>query len=42
MRAEYYRERGWNTQGIPTPETLKRFGLDFAVADIENLVAYKT
>jgi aldehyde:ferredoxin oxidoreductase len=23
----YYRVRGWNKEGIPTPETLKRIGL---------------
>ena len=23
----YYRVRGWNAVGIPTPETLKRIGL---------------
>jgi len=23
----YYRVRGWNREGIPTPETLKRIGL---------------
>jgi aldehyde:ferredoxin oxidoreductase len=41
MRAEYYRERGWTENGIPKPETLKRFGLDFAVADIDKLPAKK-
>jgi aldehyde:ferredoxin oxidoreductase len=25
---EYYRLRGWNPEGIPTPETLSRLGLD--------------
>jgi len=23
----YYRARGWNSSGIPTPETLKQIGL---------------
>ncbi|MFX1518370.1 MAG: aldehyde ferredoxin oxidoreductase family protein [Promethearchaeota archaeon] len=41
MRAEYYSERGWNVKGIPTPETLKRFGLDFAVVDIDKVPANK-
>jgi aldehyde:ferredoxin oxidoreductase len=27
MLAEYYRERGWDDQGIPTPEKLKELGL---------------
>jgi len=25
---EYYRLRGWNPEGVPTPETLKRLGLN--------------
>jgi aldehyde:ferredoxin oxidoreductase len=25
---EYYRQRGWNEQGLPIPETLARLGLD--------------
>jgi len=28
MRADYYRVRGWDEQGGPTPETLKRLGLN--------------
>jgi aldehyde:ferredoxin oxidoreductase len=27
MLAEYYRERGWDEQGIPTPEKLRELGL---------------
>jgi aldehyde:ferredoxin oxidoreductase len=27
MLAEYYRERGWDENGIPTPEKLKELGL---------------
>jgi len=23
----YYRARGWNSSGVPTPETLKQIGL---------------
>ncbi len=29
MLSEYYDLRGWTAEGIPTPETLARFGLDF-------------
>jgi aldehyde:ferredoxin oxidoreductase len=28
MLAEYYRARGWDANGVPTPATLKRLGLD--------------
>lgn len=28
MLPEYYQERGWNAEGIPTEETLARLGLD--------------
>jgi aldehyde:ferredoxin oxidoreductase len=27
MRPEYYKARGWSTQGVPEKETLKRLGL---------------
>jgi aldehyde:ferredoxin oxidoreductase len=27
MKPEYYKTRGWDTQGVPTKETLKRLGL---------------
>jgi len=27
MLPEYYRERGWTTDGVPTTETLERLGL---------------
>jgi aldehyde:ferredoxin oxidoreductase len=27
MLDEYYNLRGWDTRGIPTPETLERLGL---------------
>jgi aldehyde:ferredoxin oxidoreductase len=30
MLEEYYRARGWNEEGIPTQETLKRLGLEEA------------
>jgi len=29
MLDEYYELRGWDEQGIPTPETLKRVGLGY-------------
>jgi aldehyde:ferredoxin oxidoreductase len=29
MLTDYYRERGWNENGIPMQETLKRLGLEF-------------
>jgi len=28
MLDEYYALRGWSADGVPTPETLKRLGLD--------------
>jgi aldehyde:ferredoxin oxidoreductase len=40
MLKEYYQERGW-PNGIPTADTLKKFGLDFAVADLKKLPAAK-
>jgi len=27
MLPEYYAARGWNADGVPTPETLARLGL---------------
>lgn len=33
MLQEYYEARGW-PEGIPTEDTLKRYGLDFAVGDL--------
>jgi len=30
MRAEYYRECGWDARGVPTEEKLRNLGLDFA------------
>jgi aldehyde:ferredoxin oxidoreductase len=40
MLKEYYQERGW-PNGIPTADTLKKFGLDFAVADLKKIPAAK-
>ncbi len=33
---EFYAESGWDADGKPTPETLKRLGLEFAVADLHG------
>jgi aldehyde:ferredoxin oxidoreductase len=30
MLPKYYKIRGWDENGVPTPKTLKRLGLDFA------------
>jgi aldehyde:ferredoxin oxidoreductase len=32
MLPKYYKIRGWDENGVPTPKTLKRLGLDFADA----------
>lgn len=32
LLSEYYRLRGWDGEGVPTPETLRRLGLEFAIA----------
>ncbi len=34
MLDEYYAARGWNQEGIPTPETLRRLGLDWTLPDL--------
>ena len=34
MLDEYYRERGWTNNGIPTGEKLRELGLDDLVEDI--------
>ncbi len=33
---EYYKYRGWNNDGIPTEETLKRLGLDYVYEDFKK------
>ena len=33
---EYYKFKGWNEEGIPTKETLLRYGLDFVVPEFER------
>lgn len=37
---EYYKERGWNSNGIPTQETLKRVGLEDVAESLENKGLY--
>ena len=32
MLDEYYAERGWDADGVPTPETINRLGLDELLA----------
>jgi aldehyde:ferredoxin oxidoreductase len=32
LLSEYYRLRGWDGDGVPTPETLRRLGIEFAIA----------
>ncbi len=34
---EYYALRGWDEQGFPTADTLRRLGLDDVAADLEQL-----
>jgi aldehyde:ferredoxin oxidoreductase len=36
MLRQYYEERGWSSKGIPTPETLRKLGLDDAAALAER------
>lgn len=31
MLEQYYKERGWNSKGIPLPKNLRKIGLDYAV-----------
>lgn len=38
---EYYRDRGWNENGIPTPETLKRMGLTDVLQALEAKGLYQ-
>ena len=37
MLNEYYKERGWNENGIPTKEKLKELGLADAAEKLEKL-----
>ena len=36
MQDDYYAFFGWNDNGIPTEETMKKLGLDFAVAAVKK------
>ena len=38
MVDDYYEAMGWDKEGRPLPETLKRLGLEFAVKDLEKKV----
>jgi len=33
---EYYKYRGWNSEGIPTKETLQELGLPYIAEDLEQ------
>jgi aldehyde:ferredoxin oxidoreductase len=33
---EYYKFKGWNEEGIPTKETLLKYGLDFVIPEFER------
>lgn len=39
MLNEYYRERGWSSDGVPLPEKLRKMGLNNAAEDLKSLVA---
>ena len=36
LLSKYYDYKGWDSEGIPTPETLERLGLDFVAEDLER------
>jgi aldehyde:ferredoxin oxidoreductase len=36
MLEEYYRARGWSTNGVPLPQHLRRIGLDYAVSSVTS------
>jgi len=36
LRDEYYKFKGWNSQGIPTKESLHELGMDFVSEDLER------
>ncbi|MFH0813091.1 MAG: aldehyde ferredoxin oxidoreductase family protein [Pseudomonadota bacterium] len=38
MIQEYYQAREWNAEGIPSPEKLRKLGLESAARDIENIM----
>jgi aldehyde:ferredoxin oxidoreductase len=35
----YYSLRGWDKEGIPTPDTLRKLGLDFAIEQTREMGA---
>ncbi|KPU63075.1 aldehyde:ferredoxin oxidoreductase [Thermococcus sp. EP1] len=37
LLSEYYKLRGWDERGIPKKETLKEFGLDFVIPELEKV-----
>jgi len=39
MLDEYYSERKWTAQGLPTKEILLTLGLDDAVTELERLAS---
>lgn len=41
MLDEYYAERGWDKNGIPTKEKLAELGLEDVIKDLERQGAYK-
>jgi len=36
LKKEYYKVRGWDERGIPTPEKLRELGLDYVVEDLKK------
>jgi aldehyde:ferredoxin oxidoreductase len=36
MLKEYYHHRGWNAEGVPTPEKLKQLDLEFVIDDLPS------
>ena len=39
LKGAVYKRRGWTADGIPTVETVKRLGIDFATV-LETLAAH--
>ena len=42
MLDEYYAARGWGADGVPTPDTLRRLGLDWTLPDLPSQRARDT
>ncbi|GAB4313778.1 aldehyde ferredoxin oxidoreductase family protein [Pseudothermotoga elfii] len=38
LLSEYYKLRGWDSNGVPTPETLGRQKLDFAIEELGDII----